>query len=487
MMVGRKNGTVALVGLVLFVMVSITIWQGQTTVSANGPPFIYLPHIYKNVDGSLPIPVFGLQIYGSTNNNNIYHSYLLDTDASWVRVPILWSVTEPYNITPAMYDWGSADNRLAGARSDKGNFNLIGTFEGAPDWVSQDTNGPIPPMFLDDFVEFVGTAVERFDGDGINDAPGSPIVLYWEFYNEPDNNSDIQGNPNYSPPTHWGDHSVRYANMLMAVYPAVKAANPRAQVVFGGIAADAFESQGGPFVESFLADVLAAGGGDYFDVMNFHSYPAFANNWTDNEGPGLLEKTTYIRNILQDAGYNKPIIVTEAGWFSNERPGTPVTGSPEIQARYVVELFTQSMAADVDVMIWWLLVDPPFPYPFMNGLITNDAVPVRKMAFYTYQDVVAKLSKVHFVRSLSINEMGNPLMEAHEFHDKAYNRALYVAWLNPVATTETAPLLLPASQAIVRDSLTGFAVFIMDGDDGSVDDQITVEIGANPVYIEINE
>jgi hypothetical protein len=145
------------------------------------------------------------------------------------------------------------------------------------------------------------------------------------------------------------------------------------------------------------------------------------------------------------------------------------------------------MAADLELMIWWLLVDSPFPYPFMNGLITNDPVPVKKMAFGVYQDVVAKLSTAHFVRSLSINEMGHSLMEAYEFRDEVYNRTLYVAWLNPVATTETVPLLLPANQAIVRDSLTGFAIFIQDSNDGIVDGRITVQVSATPIYVEISQ
>ena len=150
-------------------------------------------------------------------------------------------------------------------------------------------------------------------------------------------------------------------------------------------------------------------------------------------------------------------------------------------------MFTESKAANLDVMIWWLLVDSPFPYPFKNGLITLEAVPTRKMSFYIYQDVVTKLSTAHFVRSLTPSETGHPLLEAHEFNDKTFNRTLFVAWLNPVATTETALLRLTAPDAIVRDSLTGFALYIQDGDDGNMDDEITIEVGANPIYVEVDK
>ena len=79
---------------------------------------------------------------------------------------------------------------------------------------------------------------------------------------------------------------------------------------------DWFEDQGGPFVREFLDDVLAAGGGDYFDVMNIHLYPAFSTNWA-TQGPGLLQKMEYVRAKMLSYSVDKPVIVTEMGWFSN--------------------------------------------------------------------------------------------------------------------------------------------------------------------------
>ncbi len=129
---------------------------------------------------------------------------------------------------------------------------------------------------------------ERYDGDRVNDAPGSPIITYFEMYNEPDGNSLPEVR-------RWGHYGARYAQMLAAIYPAIKTANPNAKVLLGGIAYDGFEDKGGQFVRSFLDDVLNAGGGDYFDIMNFHAYPAFRGSWTPGKGSGLLEKANAIR------------------------------------------------------------------------------------------------------------------------------------------------------------------------------------------------
>src|SRR5690606_22326628 len=143
----------------------------------------------------------------------------------------------------------------------------------------------------------------------IDDAPGSTVVTYFEFYNEPERfcGGTIS----------WGADGDKYAAMLTAVYPVGKAANPNGPVVFGGIDYDWFSSvdkttrtcntngvaewpvRGGGFAIEFLDDVLAAGGGDYFDVMNFHFYELFKQNWVRFSGShhlsiGLYEKTRYI-------------------------------------------------------------------------------------------------------------------------------------------------------------------------------------------------
>ena len=52
-------------------------------------------------------------------------------------------------------------------------------------------------------------------------------------------------------PVIWGPYGADYAQMLCAVYPAVKAASPNARIVLGGIAYDWFQEDGGPFVRGF--------------------------------------------------------------------------------------------------------------------------------------------------------------------------------------------------------------------------------------------
>ena len=345
-----------------------------------------------------------------------------------------------------------------------------------PAWASPLREGPIDPEDIAEFVQFVRALVERYDGDGIADAPGSPVIEHWEIYNEPDGNST-------SPPPAWGDDPEKYADLLKAVYPAVKAANPRAKVLFGGVAKDGFVEDGGKFVSSFVSDVLQAGAGPYFDIMNFHAYPAFSFNWA-SQGPGLYEKAQALRAEMAQFGVNKPIVVTEAGWHSNDHP--VAKGSPEIQARYVAELFVQGMAADIDYVIWWMLFDPGGTYPYDNGLVTNQTSGsiTNKPAMTAYKTAVDLLSTAHFQRVIPAGELGASDVFAYEFSDRAYNRRLTVAWVNPINSGVKRSIRFAGGSARVYD-IYGNASVVSDGADGQVDGRVTVQITAQPKYIEV--
>ena len=89
----------------------------------------------------------------------------------------------------------------------------------------------------------------------------------------------------------FGHNPQAYVDILSAIYGPMKAADPQAQIVFGGLAYDWFilSPTDGPFVEDVVDDVLALGGGAYFDVMNFHFYSIHHVRW-DACGTGIIGK-----------------------------------------------------------------------------------------------------------------------------------------------------------------------------------------------------
>lgn len=456
-------------------LLSLVIVVTQARVGAAAPEDAsqtFIPLAFSRYDPTLSPPIFGVQMYGVTTETSGYIEPMADSNATWLRIPICWECTERSNMPPVYYDWHSVDAALAAAAFS--NVKIIATITTSPAWAAPYPDGPLYPEDREELAEFIHALVERYDGDGLYDAPGSPVVRYWEFYNEPDAALDAW--------THgWGDNGAEYAAMLEAVYPSVKSASRDAQVVFGGISHDWFEEDGGKFVYSFLDDVLQAGGGAYFDVMNFHYYPIFSHVWAVGDGLGLLEKTEFIRQRLSDYGLEKPFVITEAGWHSNSS-GTHAS-TPEIQARYVVGLFVQSMAADVDAMIWWMLYDPGGALD--NGLVTAIPNVEIKPSFTAFRTIVDELGNTQYQRPLTDEETGNPEIEAHQFSDRPLRRTVYVAWHNPLETEEMETFHLPARNATVRD-IYGNTHLVSDSDDGQADGQLTLRANGRPLYVEVN-
>ncbi len=97
-----------------------------------------------------------------------------------------------------------------------------------------------------EYAELVRFIVERYDADGINDAPKingtEPKILYWEIGNEP----NIEGKGDSCPPE-------EYARFLKFIYPVIKRACPQCKVFFTGLV---------PFTHSeYLGIVLQNGEG----------------------------------------------------------------------------------------------------------------------------------------------------------------------------------------------------------------------------------
>jgi hypothetical protein len=417
---------------------------------------------------------FGVQVYGQRGLQTAYYCELVASGATWVRNEASWQSAEPTDISPPEYRWQTIDGVVETAA--QGGFNLILTINYNPSWAATYSQGTIDKVPVQRLAAFVAALVERYDGDGINDAPGSPIVEHFELYNEPDawiaRPNDIR----------WGKSGKQYAEMLAAVYPAAKAANPNAKILLGGIAYDWFIEHDGPFVRTFLDDVLQNGGGAHFDIMNFHQYPPFAANWGAPNGPGLVEKTKAVRQKLAEYNLQKPIFITESGMHSNSPE------SPERQARYVTMLYTQALVANVNSLIWFMLYDPGESYPYRNGLITyvdsSNPRPQRKPAFVAYQTAASKLTGAQFERAFTSEETKDMDMVVYKFVDKD-NEQLFVAWLGPISRTDSKLLKLPGTSAMVSD-IYGVTRTVQDGDDGQVDGSITLSVGAQPVYVHIH-
>ncbi len=445
------------------------------TLQTTDDSSVHIPFITGGYSPK-PLTHFGLQTYGSTTPDSRYYPYLIGSQASWLRVSLYWHQIEPDNIDPPEYRWASSDTYVSVAMPSNGGLNLIGTIESMPLWASltgDDPHGRIHPDAMDDFAQFLRSAVERYDGDGYQDAPGRPIVRYWELFNEPDNIA------------RWGPYGTEYAEMLKVAYQAIKSADPNAQVLLGGLAYDWFvtDAADGQFDPNFLPDVLAAGGGAYFDIMNFHTYPVFSSYW-NSKSTGLIEKTAAIRAELAAHGLSKPVVITESGWH-NGANFSPSSSDAEQVAR-LVQLYAQGLAADIEILVWFMITDPESYMP-PYGLVTSDDPPVAKLAYFAYQTAVDQLGGATFVRKIPPNETGNSDLVALQFSKDGAR--FYVAWMDPYGADASHPLRIPGKEATL---ISGTGQFIAPGPinenpviDRDGDGYINVNIRSQPIYIQI--
>src|SRR5579859_6839086 len=216
------------------------------------PPYItYLPLVIKRYVTGYVSP-FGIDMY-SNNSDADGQSKMQAAGAGWETVVFHWSDVEPTAPISGVhtYNWSTFDG--VAARAQASGMSLFVLFSSNPSWAAALAGGPVTSTHVVDLNNVVAAAAERYDGDGLDDAPGDPVVRYWSFYAEPDNNSLSAAQ--HAGKGYWGDNPSGYGDMIAGVSTAMHAANPQAVVMIGGLAYDAFTPTG-HYVKAFLGGVL---------------------------------------------------------------------------------------------------------------------------------------------------------------------------------------------------------------------------------------
>ena len=355
---------------------------------------------------------FGVQLWALRDST--VRRQVIDAGIPWIRREVSWAAIEP---SPGQYNWTSTDaDLLLIAQSG---FTPILTIMQNPAWATEQPNsyrcGPFDTEDLDRFAEFVRRLVERYDGDGIDDFvdPQSglrPTVKYWEFYNEPDETRTDQ------PIACWGNYPQRYAQMLTYAYPALKQANPDAQLIFGSPAHEQFS--GATFNMQFVDQVLSTLNTmpgpfwPYFDLMGFHQYDAFRDRW-DGALPynqGIAGKARHFRDLMASYGITKPLINTEVGLAAAFPDTVPLSQRLEWQARHLIHVFVRGMAANLVTAIWYNMRDA---HPGMYGLLDSSGQP--RPAYYAFQQLIQELNNYAFETQLGPPETGDNRIQAYRF------------------------------------------------------------------------
>lgn len=351
---------------------------------------VYLPMVARNLfAGESP---FGIAMYGGVNAASGL-DHMQAAGSRWVTAFLIWNQVEPNapGIGGHTYNWSSLDTKAAAVQAAGMQLFILVTQN--PAWAATYPGGPVNNVA--DLVAFMAAAVERYDGDGVSDAPGGPRIDYWSLYAEPDNGAEwaaLQGKG------YWGHNGAGYADMLAQVSPAIRAANPRAKVLIGGLAYDSFESEGGIFVQSFLGDTLAAlntkpgGAANYIDAVGFHFYPISTARW-----PGIKEKALEIRGILDQHGVGQLDLTSpEMGYWVDPANGSSV----DIQAKTLVKMYVQGLSVGLTQMSWFEVFDAGTGME-SHGLFANNDLNQPRPAYHAYATLTAELTGAAYLRPFS--------------------------------------------------------------------------------------
>lgn len=399
--------------------------------------------------------------------------HLREAGVAWARVRALWKLSEP---RPGQYDWTVTD-RLFGDATAAG-FRMVAVVYANPDWVTEAECRPVPPDKIERYAAFWQALVERYDGDGRDDAPEGSVVRYWQVSNEPDfDPGQAEGEGDYG--GCFGDDPQRYAAQLVVAYRAAKAADPAAQVGFGPVAWDRFTADSmppgwtappGPYVLDFTQRALEAlyrdqaGQPDlpFCDFVGLHNYPDNAHYWDQGGRRELVAKVAAFRESqLALPGVfdlrRLPLLISETGMPAG--PSDEWTERSEaLQAVYVGQTMVRALAAQALAAIWYTARDnilgdclPPH-YDWLSfGLMRSDdyldalkrrcpnqdwvaadtyrldsgATP--RPALRALAALTAALRGYSFERPLSAEETGGAAVEAYRFRGEG-GRTLLAAW-----------------------------------------------------------
>jgi hypothetical protein len=281
-----------------------------------------------------------------------------------IRIPILWNAIQPSpGATPA---WSGVDALVRGAANQ--GLDVLPFVYGAPTWV-------VPSVVVDSrsgiraprnlpvrtgaqrfaWTTFLAMAVARYGPNGSFWAENPSVpkhpIRSWQIWNE-ENFKYFVARPN----------PVEYGKLVQISHSAIKAADPGAKIVLGGMFARPKEAQKKTkpplayFATDFLDQMYEAtpGVGRKFNGVALHPYTYNYKELT----PDIEE----VRDVLtenHDAG--KGLWITELGWSSQHPTSTNIfakgVSGQASQLRGAFKLLSAKQRKWKVQRVYWFSVD----------------------------------------------------------------------------------------------------------------------------------
>jgi len=382
--------------------------------------------------------------------------------AGWWHVGISWNSVEPEKPQDGVhhYRWKKTDKKIQASL----NFNIdvlpITTCKSS--WGSihkKGSEGGVPkPEHMEDYQDFIRHLIERYDGDGMDDAPfvtPDKRIKHWVVENEPG-------------PNHWCASSVEvtaqeYASHFIITQQAIKETDPTAQVSLAGFGSAGALGLNDTTTFTDVLQLLSEQDVD-FDFLVFHNYKQ------PETIPICFE---FIQDKLNQYGFGaKKVWLTETNFYKDgikDQLGEPTEYNKiefdALVAEGMVKRFVYAFSTGIETVIEHTFVDQvPWPekssFSYYRGLVDRELNP--KPVYYAYQTMASRLEAFDYADQ--IHESSYYLFK-FDFSNK---NSVYVAWsddekqvdldLGPVKATDI------YGNETVRDSseltLTGSPLFV---------------------------
>lgn len=342
---------------------------------------------------------------------------------------------------------------------------------------------------------FVRATVERYDGDGVDDAPGlANPVRHWQVGNEP---SAVPGNGSF-------------ATLQRMTYEEVKAACAECVVVAGGVpqpsTADAGFTVGaaeyGAFFEQDYNPILVKLAGTGFDVFDLHWYGTADGDYR-KLGPVLSS----VRQKLAASGFGAaPIWMTEMGAYSGAPAAVRTMAAQPLQSEaqqaadylkrfiYPLSLGVEKVFPAFGLMEGFKNDNSYFDHTgfIFNGDTAVDPQDlgrgVKKLSFFTYRKMTELLEGSDWASMSVVSEAGSSYL----VRVLRAGQPVYVGW-SDAAPTQVALTGLSSSgvriTSMVPHFTTGqqvadYATAFDVADQAVADGAVQLSLGQNPVVIE---
>ena len=341
---------------------------------------------------------------GSTMDREL--SDLAAAGVKSLRFDFAWA-----DLEPARDAWNFAQADLAVAKAQSYGIQVLGILGACPTWANGNRPFNYPPTDIEAWKNYVSNVCTRYKGQ----------VTAWEIWNE----ENIHGFWLPSPDAN------AYVALVKQTTPQIRAADPAATVVMGGVAG---------LDPNYLDNCFKAGVADYVDAVAYHPYPEALTfmNYTPQES-NCRYIVSWLRWLISTYT-TKPIQIwlTEFGWTSCT--GTPPGVSEATQAAYLLRSMVSYGGCQVDRVYWynaWDGAQNPADSESNYGLLANDFTKKPAYSYYkTFLNVFGQAtSEVTGVTSVTCSAPGS--LEAHSFALQDGGMAMAVWKADDLADTAT--------------------------------------------------